>query len=52
MSSAEPFVRIVILSFDGGQMTLDCIESLVKTNWPRDRYEIVIVNGRAIATKS
>ena len=48
MSSAEPFVRIVILSFDGGQMTLDCIESLVKTNWPRDRYEIVMVDNGSL----
>ena len=31
MSFEVPFVRIVVLSFDGGQMTLDCIESLMKT---------------------
>lgn len=48
MSSEAPFVRIVILSFDGGQMTLDCIESLVKTDWPRDRYEIVMVDNGSL----
>jgi GT2 family glycosyltransferase len=48
MSSEVPFVRIVVLSFDGGQMTLDCIESLVKTNWPRDRYEIVMVDNGSL----
>ena len=48
MSFEVPFVRIVILSFDGGQMTLDCIESVVKTEWPRDRYEIVMVDNGSL----
>jgi len=48
MNSEVPFVRIVVLSFDGGQMTLDCIESLVKTDWPRDRYEIVMVDNGSL----
>ena len=48
MSFEVPFVRIVILSFDGGQMTLDCIDSLVKTDWPRDRYEIVMVDNGSL----
>ena len=37
-----------ILSFVGGQMTLDCIESLVKTDWPSDRYEIVMVDNGSL----
>jgi GT2 family glycosyltransferase len=48
MSFEVPFVRIVILSFDGGQMTLDCIESLMKTEWPKDRYEIVMVDNGSL----
>jgi GT2 family glycosyltransferase len=48
MSFEVPFVRVVILSFDGGQMTLDCIESLAKTDWPRDRYEIVMVDNGSL----
>jgi GT2 family glycosyltransferase len=48
MSFEVPFVRVVILSFDGGQMTLDCIDSLVKTEWPRDRYEIVMVDNGSL----
>ena len=48
MGFEVPFVRIVVLSFDGGQMTLDCIESLVKTDWPRDRYEIVMVDNGSL----
>ena len=48
MTFEVPFVRVVILSFDGGQMTLDCIESLAKTDWPRDRYEIVMVDNGSL----
>ena len=48
MTFEVPFVRIVVLSFDGGQMTLDCIESLAKTDWPRDRYEIVMVDNGSL----
>ena len=38
-----PRVRVVILSFDGGDMTIDCIESLLCTEWPADRLEILMV---------
>ena len=48
MTFEVPFVRIVVLSFDGGQMTLDCIESLAKTDWLRDRYEIVMVDNGSL----
>ena len=36
-----PFVRVVVLNFDGGPMTLDCIDALTHTDWPADRFEIV-----------
>jgi len=43
-----PRVRVVILSFDGGDMTLDCLESLVRTEWPADRLEIVMVDNGSL----
>lgn len=43
-----PRVRVVILSFDGGDMTLDCLESLSKTEWPADRLEIVMVDNGSL----
>jgi len=43
-----PFVRVVVLSFDGGQMTIDCIESLLRTKWPADRLEIVMVDNGSL----
>lgn len=48
MTPPAPFVRIVVLSFDGGQMTIDCIESLLRTTWPTDRYEIVMVDNGSL----
>lgn len=44
----EPRVRVVVLSFDGGQMTIDCLQSLVATDWPADRLEIVMVDNGSL----
>ena len=43
-----PYVRIVVLNYDGGAMTLDCLESLVAVDWPTDRYEIVLVDNGSV----
>ncbi len=43
-----PFVRVVVLNFDGGQMTLDCLDSLLATDWPMDRLEIVLVDNGSL----
>lgn len=44
----HPFVRVVILAFDGADMTLECIDSVVNGGWPEDRFEIVLVDNGAI----
>ena len=46
--TAEPCVRVVILSFDGGQMTIDCLQTLVATDWPANRIEIVMVDNGSL----
>ncbi|MGQ0805183.1 MAG: glycosyltransferase [Actinomycetota bacterium] len=38
-------VRVVVLDYDGGDLTVDCLSSLVATDWPRDRLEIVLVDN-------
>ncbi len=43
-----PLVRVVVLSFDGGQMTIDCIESLLASDWPTERMEIVLVDNGSL----
>ncbi len=43
-----PLVRVVVLNFDGGQMTLDCLNSLLATDWPADKLEIVLVDNGSL----
>jgi len=48
MDSPPPFVRVVVLNFDGGSMTLDCLDSLLSSDWPTDRFEIVMVDNGSV----
>lgn len=47
-SETIPFVRVVVLTFDGGDMTLACLQSLHELDWPRDRLEIVLVDNGSL----
>ena len=38
-------VRAVVLNFNGGAHVLRCIEHLTQTEWPADRFEIVVVDN-------
>lgn len=40
-----PFVRVVTLDFNGGELIVDCVRSLVATDWPADRFEVVCVDN-------
>ena len=44
----SPKVRVVVINFDGGQMTIDCLVSLLATDWPADRLEIVLVDNGSL----
>ncbi len=48
MSCDLPLVRVVVLNFDGGDMTLECLDSLLATDWPSDRLEIVMVDNGSL----
>jgi len=37
-----PFVSIVIVNYNGKTFMKDCFESLRKTNYPKDKYEIIM----------
>ncbi len=41
----EPLVRVVVVNYDGGDMTLSCLRHLVATEWPADRLELVLVDN-------
>ena len=48
MEPLLPRVRVVVLNFDGGDMTIDCLRSLAGTDWPTDRFEVVLVDNGSL----
>jgi GT2 family glycosyltransferase len=38
-------VRAVVLNYNGGDLTVECVERLRATEWPADRFEIVLVDN-------
>lgn len=47
-STQLPLVRAVILNFDGGQMTIDCLDSVLASDWPADRLQVVMVDNGSL----
>jgi GT2 family glycosyltransferase len=43
-----PFVRVVVINYDGGQMTIDCIQSVLATDYPAGRMEVVMVDNGSL----
>ena len=40
-----PSVRVVVLNYNGGDLVERCIASLLQTDWPADRLELVLVDN-------
>src|SRR5688572_23371740 len=40
-----PRVRVVVVDYGGGALTIECLRSLVATEWPEDRLDIVLVDN-------
>jgi GT2 family glycosyltransferase len=38
-------VRAVVLNYNGGDLTLECLRRLRATQWPADRFEVVLVDN-------
>jgi GT2 family glycosyltransferase len=38
-------VRAVVLNYNGGELTLECLRRLRATDWPADRFEVVLVDN-------
>src|SRR5436190_6635249 len=41
-------VRVVVLNYDGGEMTLRCLDGLRRLDYPADRLEVVMVDNGSI----
>jgi GT2 family glycosyltransferase len=46
--SDVPRVRVVVLNYDGGDMTLRCLTALRTIDWPQDALEVVLVDNASI----
>ncbi|MCC5953297.1 MAG: glycosyltransferase family 2 protein [Acidimicrobiia bacterium] len=44
-ADALPFVRVVVLNHNGGQRVLACLDALAGLDYPRHRYEVVVVDN-------
>jgi GT2 family glycosyltransferase len=38
-------VRIIVVNYDGGALTLDCLRRLLTTDWPAEQLDIVLVDN-------
>jgi len=43
-----PRVRVVVLNYDGGEMTLRCLRKLREIDWPEDALDVVLVDNASI----
>jgi GT2 family glycosyltransferase len=49
ISAAEPpFVRVVVINYDGGAVTRRCVDALLATEYPPDRLQVVVVDNASI----
>ena len=44
-SPTAPFVRVVVINYDGGAVTRRCVDSLLATEYPADRLQVVVVDN-------
>jgi GT2 family glycosyltransferase len=40
-----PRVRAVVLNYNGGDLTVECLRKLRMTEWPADRFQVVLVDN-------
>jgi len=43
-----PRVRVVVVNYNGGDLTISCIQGLQRTDWPAEALEIVLVDNGSI----
>jgi GT2 family glycosyltransferase len=47
-SKELPFVRVVVLNYNGGDVTIECIKSLLNIDYPKSRFEIVVIDNASV----
>lgn len=46
--SKKPRVRVVVVNYDGGELTISCLQSLFEGEWPADKLDVVLVDNGSI----
>ena len=44
-SGYRPVVSVIIVNFRGADDTIACLEACRELNWPRDQFELVVVDN-------
>jgi GT2 family glycosyltransferase len=47
--SRAPRVRVVVLDYNGGELSLNCLHHLLATDWPAKQLEVVLVDNGSTA---
>ena len=42
---ALPFISLVVVNYDGEDVIRLCLASLIKVDYPKNRYEIIVVDN-------
>jgi GT2 family glycosyltransferase len=42
---SSPMVRVVVVNFNGGDLTLRCLHSILATQWPQSALRVVLVDN-------
>jgi GT2 family glycosyltransferase len=45
VTATRPRVRVVVVNYRGGALTVDCLRSVVETTWPATALEVVLVDN-------
>ena len=41
-------VGVVVVNYNGGDLTLDCLHSIVRSDWPAAHLRVVLVDNAAL----
>ncbi len=44
-SAASPRVRVIVVSHNSGDLTLDCLRSVLASDWPAEHLQVVLVDN-------
>jgi GT2 family glycosyltransferase len=46
--AARPVVRVVVVDHDGGDLTVECLRSVLASDWPAERLRVVLVDNASV----